>query len=89
MFVDFLKSGKFDNVSLDSVNSEKLIKLMDWYVVRLEGGTEEDAAKLLSDEPLLRPRIAPKQTEDDGAKEKEKVAKVKSDENGAGDKESG
>lgn len=88
MFVDFLTSGKFDNVSLDSVNSEKLIKLMDWYVVRLEGGTEEDASKLLSDEPLLRPRIAPKQTEE-VEKEKEKPVVKKADANGSGDKESG
>lgn len=78
LFVDFMKNGKFDNVSLDSVNSEKLIKLMDWYVVRLEGGSEEDAAKLLSDEPI-RTRIAPKLTEE------VKETSVKNEENGAGE----
>jgi len=86
LFVDFLSAGKFDNVSLDSVNSEKLIKLMDWYVVRLEGGNEEDASKLLSDEPL-RPRIAPKVVVEEEVKPKEKVVKD-AGENGA-DKESG
>lgn len=55
---------------------------MDWYVVRLEGGRDEDAGKLLSDDPL-KPRLAPKLTEDD---QKEKIA-AKSDENGGRMKE--
>lgn len=70
---------------MDSGNSEKLIKMMDWYVVRLEGGSEDDAARLLSDEPLmLRPRIAPKPI-DEETKEKD-VAAIKSENGG---KESG
>ncbi len=49
--MEFLDAGRFQGASLDSSNSEKLIKLMDWFVIRIEDGTDEDAAKLPSDEP--------------------------------------
>jgi len=61
LFVEFLEKGRFDGVSLDSANSEKLIKLMDWFVVRLEDGTDDDAAKLLSDDPATVRRISVKE----------------------------
>lgn len=49
-----MEKGRFEGVSLDSMNSEKLIKLMDWFVIRMEDGTDEEAAQLLTDE--VRPR---------------------------------
>jgi len=51
VFVEFLNQSRFDEVTLDSPNSDKIAKLMDWYVIRLEGGSDEDAQKLLADEP--------------------------------------
>lgn len=72
--MEFLQSGRFEGASLDSTNSEKLIKLMDWFVIRMEDGTDEDAAKLLSDEP--RPRVSVSKQEDEPvAPQKEKKAK--------------
>lgn len=76
--MEFLESGRFEGVSLDSTSSEKLMKLMDWFVIRLEGGTDEDAAKLLSDDPKVRRGIV---KQDDST-----VAKIKK-ENGNGNKQ--
>jgi hypothetical protein len=78
-----MEKGRFDGLSLDSTHSEKLIKLMDWFVVRLEDGTDEDAAKLLSDEPP-KPKVVVKSPEkaDNGV-----VPKKEGKENGGGEKQ--
>jgi hypothetical protein len=49
--MEFLNQKRFDDITLDAPNADKIAKLMDWYVIRLEGGTDEDAQKLLADEP--------------------------------------
>jgi len=70
--MEFMTSGKFDGISLDSdTNSEKIIKLMDWFVIRLEGGDDAEAAKLLSDEPitLKAPDITEKSLDKEKAEE--------------------
>jgi hypothetical protein len=61
LFTEFMEKGRFEGASLDSANSEKLIKLMDWFVVRLEDGTDEEAAQLLSDEARPPRRVSVKQ----------------------------
>ncbi|OXA58328.1 Serrate RNA effector molecule [Folsomia candida] len=75
LFMEFLESGRFEGASLDSTNSEKLIKLMDWFVIRMEDGTDEDAAKLLSDEPRPRRISTVKQEEEAVIPPVEKKAK--------------
>ena len=64
VFVEFLRDGRFDNVSLDVAHADKLVKLMDWYVVRLEGGTNEDAAKLLTEEHIMKTKVKPPKPEE-------------------------
>jgi hypothetical protein len=61
IFMEFLDKKRFDDLTLDSPHADKLIKLMDWYVIRLEDGTDEDAIKLLCEEPVKpKPPPAPK-----------------------------
>jgi hypothetical protein len=74
-FVEFMETGRFQGVTLDATQSEKIIKLMDWYVIRLEGGSNEDAAKLLSEEAIMKPRPALLPKPDEKTKEAE-VKKV-------------
>jgi len=76
-----MEKGRFDGVTLDSVHSEKLIKLMDWFVVRLEDGTDEDAAKLLSDESSQSKVTAATEKVDNG-----QPPKKEGKENGSGEK---
>ena len=40
--MDMMNKGKFDHVSVDADQSEKLVKLLDTVVIKLEGGTEKD-----------------------------------------------
>lgn len=49
VFLELLESGELDKVSVDVDKSDKLIKLLDTVVIKLEGGTEEDLKEL--DEP--------------------------------------
>ena len=49
MFLELLEKGELDKVSVDVEKSEKLIRLLDIVVIKLEGGTEEDLKEL--DEP--------------------------------------
>ncbi|CAG9857544.1 unnamed protein product [Phyllotreta striolata] len=46
VFVDLLKSGKIDSAKIDSSETNKLLKLLDTVVIKLEGGTEEDLTAL-------------------------------------------
>jgi len=41
-FVDMMNSGRFDELSVDADQSEKLVKLLDAVVIKLEGGTDLD-----------------------------------------------
>lgn len=49
MFLELLEKGELDKVSVDIDKSDKLIRLLDTVVIKLEGGTEEDLKEL--DEP--------------------------------------
>lgn len=49
VFLELLEKGELDKVSVDIDKSEKLIRLLDTVVIKLEGGTEEDLKEL--DEP--------------------------------------
>lgn len=49
VFLELLESGELDKVSVDVDKSDKLIRLLDTVVIKLEGGTEEDLKEL--DEP--------------------------------------
>lgn len=40
--MDLMAEGSFDQVTIDADQSEKLIKLLDTVVIKLEGGTELD-----------------------------------------------
>lgn len=74
VFVEFLKDGRFDNVALDVAHADKLVKLMDWYVVRLEGGSNDDAARLLTEEHIMKTKIKPaKPVEEPEQKPEEKM----------------
>lgn len=42
VFLEFLDKDRLDKVSVDSDQSEALIKLLDAVVIRLEGGTDND-----------------------------------------------
>lgn len=37
-----MDEGRFDQVTIDADQSEKLVKLLDTVVIKLEGGTEID-----------------------------------------------
>lgn len=50
MFLDLLAQGELDKVSVDVDKSDKLIRLLDTVVIKLEGGSEEDLKAL--DEPV-------------------------------------
>jgi len=82
--MEFLDKKRFEGITLDAPNAEKLTKLMDWYVIRLEDGTDELAAKLLNDETrsvVSRPSTSPTkevrvpETEKEDSKENGKVGK--------------
>lgn len=51
VFLELLEQGELDKVSVDVDKSDKLIRLLDTVVIKLEGGTEEDLKAL--DEPLV------------------------------------
>jgi hypothetical protein len=40
--MDLIAEGSFDQVTIDADQSEKLVKLLDTVVIKLEGGTELD-----------------------------------------------
>lgn len=48
-----LDKGKFENIMIDSDHSDQLIKVMDMFVILLEGGNENDFKILESDESKL------------------------------------
>lgn len=46
VFLNLLKSGRVDSLTLDIDNSDAIMKLLDSVVIKLEGGTESDLAVL-------------------------------------------
>nr|XP_023017860.1 serrate RNA effector molecule homolog isoform X2 [Leptinotarsa decemlineata] len=46
VFLDLLKAGKIDGVTVDCAKTNELLKLLDTVVIKLEGGTDEDLALL-------------------------------------------
>lgn len=46
VFLNLLKSGRVDGMSLDIDNSDAIMKLLDAVVIKLEGGTDSDLAVL-------------------------------------------
>lgn len=51
IFLDLLKSGGIDKVSVDADQADSLLHLLDAVVIKLEGGTEEDL-QILNIKPL-------------------------------------
>lgn len=60
VFLELLDNGELDKVTVDVDKSEKLIRLLDTVVIKLEGGTEEDLKAL--DEPLAEEKISNEKT---------------------------
>lgn len=42
IFLELLKAGNIDKVSVDADQADSLLHLLDAVVIKLEGGTEED-----------------------------------------------
>lgn len=51
VFTNLLESGDVTNVTVDTTQTEKLLRLLDTVVIRLEGGTDEDL-KVLDEKPV-------------------------------------
>nr|CAG4643871.1 EOG090X04A7 [Lepidurus arcticus] len=56
VFCQLLSEGKLEGLSLDAEHAEKLVRLLDTVVIKLEGGTEEDL-KIL-DAPKVEEQFA-------------------------------
>lgn len=57
VFTEVLTAGLVTSVNVDTMQSDKLLRLLDTVVIKLEGGTEEDL-KVLDEKPLeYRPEI--------------------------------
>lgn len=48
-----MEAGRFDQLSVDADQSERLVKLLDAVVIKLEGGTDQDL--LVLDSPPSQP----------------------------------
>lgn len=46
--MELMEQGRFNTVTIDADQSEKLVKLLDTVVIKLEGGTEADLQVLES-----------------------------------------
>lgn len=46
--MELMEQGRFSSVSIDADQSEKLVKLLDTVVIKLEGGTDLDLQVLES-----------------------------------------
>lgn len=51
VFLELLNVGEITNVTVDTTNTDQLLKLLDTIVIKLEGGTEEHL-KLLNEKPV-------------------------------------
>lgn len=57
MFLELLEGGVIESVSVDSDQSDKIIRLLDTVVIKLEGGTDEDL-KVLDEDTSSAPNAA-------------------------------
>ena len=48
--MDLFEKGRLDNVLIDADQSDQLVKVMDMFVILLEGGTEYDFKVLESED---------------------------------------
>lgn len=51
VFLELLNVGEITNVTVDTTNTDQLLKLLDTIVIKLEGGTEEHL-KILNEKPV-------------------------------------
>lgn len=58
VFSDVLETGLVTSVSVDTIHSEKLLRLLDTVVIKLEGGTDEDL-KVLDEKPIEHRPLEP------------------------------
>lgn len=58
MFSDVLNVGLVTSVNVDTNQSEKLLRLLDTVVIKLEGGTDDDL-KVLDEKPTIENRPEP------------------------------
>lgn len=58
MFSDVLESGAVTSVNVDTTQSDKLLRLLDTVVIKLEGGTDEDL-KVLDEKPIEHRPLEP------------------------------
>lgn len=58
MFSDVLSTGLVTNVNVDTNQSDKLLRLLDTVVIKLEGGTDEDL-KVLDEKPNVEYKPEP------------------------------
>ncbi|XP_026468817.1 serrate RNA effector molecule homolog isoform X3 [Ctenocephalides felis] len=86
VFLELLEGGVIESVSVDSDQSDKIIRLLDTVVIKLEGGTDEDL-KVLDEDTSSAPNAATDKPEADTKNPTESVdknvkeEKVGSDEN--------
>lgn len=58
MFSDVLNAGLVTSVNVDTNQADKLLRLLDTVVIKLEGGTDEDL-KVLDEKPNIEQRPEP------------------------------
>lgn len=58
MFSDVLSTGLVTSVNVDTNQSDKLLRLLDTVVIKLEGGTDEDL-KVLDEKPNIEQKPEP------------------------------
>lgn len=58
MFSDVLSTGQVTSVNVDTNQTDKLLRLLDTVVIKLEGGTDEDL-KVLDEKPNIEQRPEP------------------------------
>lgn len=56
-FTEFVENGRFEKLSVDADQTDKLVKLLDAFVIKLEGGSDADL--LVLDEPPVGAEAAP------------------------------
>ena len=67
VFLELLNVGEITSVTVDTTNTDQLLKLLDTIVIKLEGGTEEHL-KILNEKPVEVVKV----TKPDGKNESER-----------------
>lgn len=91
VFLNLLKTGRADDISLDIDNSEAIIKLLDSVVIKLEGGLDSDLVVLdcpptptperrrSSSNPLMSPQTDDMATDDKKEGTVQNIKEIKED----------